>query len=419
MQKGNLIINDPVYGFTVIPRGLLCKVIDHPLFQRLDRIRQLGMSGIVYPGATHTRKQHSIGAFHLMQEAIRSLTEKGIFIFDAEAEAVGIAILLHDIGHGPYSHVLEQTLVNNLSHEEISLMMMEKMNEDFNGELGLAIKIYRDEYPKHFFHELICSQLDMDRLDYLCRDSFYTGVREGNIGAARIIKMLDVADDRLVVRSKGIYSVENYLMSRRLMYWQVYLHKTAVAAEELLRATLERAKELAAEGVELPCSPALRHFLYGNISAQDFRNAPTHLQRYSELDDCDILSALKAWQTAPDSILSTLAKGFINRHLFKARIYDDNIPDGLITELQERISAELNLPMDKTHYFVRTKTVEKEMYSATSEGIGILFPDGEIRDVATASHIVRTDRPETGDRKHYVFTLGTMLPEKDRSSVTP
>lgn len=407
MQKGNLIINDPVYGFTGIPRGLLCEIIDHPLFQRLDRIRQLGMSGIVYPGATHTRKQHSIGAFHLMQEAIRSLTEKGVFVFNSEAEAAGIAILLHDIGHGPYSHVLEHTLVSDLNHEKISLMMMERMNEDLHGALGLAIKIFRNEYPKHFFHELICSQLDMDRLDYLCRDSFYTGVREGNIGAARIIKMLDVVDDRLVVSSKGIYSVENYLMSRRLMYWQVYLHKTAVAAEELLRSTLERARELALEGVELFCSPALRHFLYGDITARNFESNPTHLQRYAELDDCDILSALKAWQSAPDRILSALAAGFINRKLFKARIYDGCIPAGLIEETQRQVAKKLDIPSDKAHYFVRTKTVEKEMYSAASEGIGMLFPDGSIRDVAAVSHIVRTDMPEKSDRKHYVFTYDT------------
>lgn len=403
MQKGSLIINDPVYGFTGIPRGLLCEIIEHPLFQRLGRIRQLGMAGIVYPGATHTRKQHSIGAFHLMQEAFRSLAEKGVFVFDSETEAAEAAILLHDIGHGPYSHVLEHVLVADVAHETLSALMMERINADLRGELALAIKIFRDEYPKHFFHELICSQLDMDRLDYLCRDSFYTGVREGNIGAARIIKMLDVADDRLVVSSKGIYSVENYLMSRRLMYWQVYLHKTAVAAEELLRATLERARELALNGTELFCTPALRHFLYDTVTGSDFETNPIHLQRYAELDDSDILSALKVWQSAPDKTLATLAGCFIGRRLFKTDVYDDDIPDGLTDELKAQAALELNIPLAQAHYFVRTKTVEKEMYSASAEGIGILYPDGTVRDVATASHIVRTDSPATGDRKHYVF----------------
>ena len=241
------IINDPVFGFIKIKRGLLYDIVSHPLFQRLNRINQLGLTSVVYPGARHTRFQHSLGAFHLMSEAVKSLTEKGIYIFDSEAEAVQAAILMHDIGHGPFSHVLEHTLIHGISHEDISLMMMEQINRDLRGELNLAISIFKDEYPNKIYHQLISSQLDMDRLDYLRRDSFYTGVTEGNIGSARIIKMLNVKDDRLVVEAKGIYSIENYLTTRRLMYWQVYLHKTTVGYEKILVNALLRAKKLVKE----------------------------------------------------------------------------------------------------------------------------------------------------------------------------
>ena len=259
------IINDPVFGFIKIPRGLLYNIVKHPLMQRLTRIKQLGLASVVYPAAQHTRFQHSLGAFHLMSEAILSLQQKGNFIFDSEAEAVEAAILMHDIGHGPLSHVLENTLINGISHEEISLLMMEQINEEMNGELNLAMKIFKDEYPKQFLHQLISSQLDMDRLDYLRRDSFFTGVTEGNIGSARIIKMLDVVDDKLVVDSKGIYSIENYLTSRRLMYWSVYLHKTAVAFEKVLINLLTRAKYLAQQGKEIFAPPQLHFFLYNHI----------------------------------------------------------------------------------------------------------------------------------------------------------
>jgi HD superfamily phosphohydrolase len=255
------IINDPVFGFIKIPRGLLLSIVKHPLFQRLSRIKQLGLASVVYPGAQHTRFQHSLGAFHLMSEAVQSLSQKGIFFFDSETEALQAAILMHDIGHGPFSHVLENTLIRGISHEDISLMMMDQINQEMNGQLNLAIKIYKDEYPKRFMHQLISSQLDVDRLDYLRRDSFFTGVHEGNIGSARIIKMLDVADDQLVVNSKGIYSIENYLTSRRLMYWQVYLHKTAVGYEKILVNTLLRARQLMREGRRLFASPALAFFL--------------------------------------------------------------------------------------------------------------------------------------------------------------
>src|SRR5574344_2111604 len=299
------IINDPVFGFIKIPKGLLYDIVRHPLMQRLNRINQSGLASVVYPGARHTRFQHSLGAFHLMSEAIVSLQQKGVFIFDSEAEAVEAAILMHDIGHGPFSHVLEDTLIHGISHEDISLLMMEQINKDMGGKLNLAISIFKDEYPNKIFHQLISSQLDMDRLDDLRRDSFFTGVTEGNIGSARIIKMLDVADDKLVIESKGIYSIENYLTSRRLMYWQVYLHKTAVAYEKVLINTLNRAKYLAKQGETLFAPPALHYFLYHDVDQLWFRTHDEALQYYEELDDSDIWSTLKVWMHHSDKILST------------------------------------------------------------------------------------------------------------------
>jgi HD superfamily phosphohydrolase len=339
------IINDPVFGFINIPKGLLYDIVRHPLLQRLTRIKQVGLSSVVYPGAQHTRFQHSLGAFHLMSEAITQLASKGNFIFDSEAEAVQAAILLHDIGHGPFSHVLEDTIVKGVSHEEISLMLMEQMNKEMNGQLSLAIQIFKDEYPKRFLHQLVSGQLDMDRLDYLRRDSFYTGVTEGNIGSARIIKMLDVADDRLVVESKGIYSIENFLTARRLMYWQVYLHKTSVAYEKMLISTLLRAKELASQGVELFASPALRFFLYNDINPTEFYNNPDCLENFIQLDDNDIWTALKVWSTHTDKVLSTLSTGMINRNIFKVEISSEPISEDRKKELTLHISQQLGITL--------------------------------------------------------------------------
>ena len=283
------IINDPVFGFIKIPKGLLMDIVNHPLMQRLTRINQLGLASVVYPSARHTRFQHSIGAYHLMSGAILSLQQKGCFIFDSEAEAAGAAILMHDIGHAPFSHVLEHTLISGISHEEISMMMMEVINRDLGGQLTLAIKLFKDDYPKHFLHQLISSQLDMDRLDYLRRDCFFTGVTEGNIGSDRIIKMLNVANDELVVEHKGLFSIENYLTSRRLMYWQVYLHKTAVASERILVSALLRAKHLCAMGQNVFASPALAYFLKNNVNAQWFATHNECLEMYSQLDDSDMV----------------------------------------------------------------------------------------------------------------------------------
>ena len=397
------VVNDPVYGFVSVPRGLLCELINHPAFQRLSRIRQLGMSALVYPGATHTRWAHSLGAYHLMREAFRALKEKGVFVFDVEEEGAEIAILLHDIGHGPFSHVLEHTLIEHLSHEEITRALMRRLNREFGGALGMAIQIYSDEYPKRFLHQLICSQLDTDRLDYLCRDSFYTGVREGNIGAARLIKMLSVADDRLVVEGKGLYSVENYLMARRLMYWQEYLHKTAVAAEEMLRAALERAKELTRGGVRLFASPQLEYFLRSEVQTSHFEEDEECINHFLNLNDSDILCALGVWQHSEDAVLSALAGGFVNRRLFKADIFEGNVSGDTLDDCRERVAAQLHIPLEATRYFVRRRFVSKEMYSANAEGIKVQMPDGAIADVSDVSHIVRGEAVTMEEGRTYVF----------------
>ena len=397
------VVNDPVYGFVSVPRGLLCELINHPAFQRLSRIRQLGMSALVYPGATHTRWAHSLGAYHLMREAFRALKEKGVFVFDVEEEGAEIAILLHDIGHGPFSHVLEHTLIEHLSHEEITRALMRRLNRELGGALGMAIQIYSDEYPKRFLHQLICSQLDTDRLDYLCRDSFYTGVREGNIGAARLIKMLSVADDRLVVEGKGLYSVENYLMARRLMYWQVYLHKTAVAAEEMLRAALERAKELTRGGVRLFASPQLEYFLRSEVQTSHFEEDEECINHFLNLNDSDILCALGVWQHSEDAVLSALAGGFVNRRLFKADIFEGNVSSEALDDCRERVAAQLHIPPEATRYFVRRRFVSKEMYSANAEGIKVQMPDGAIADVSDVSHIVRGEAVTMEEGRTYVF----------------
>ena len=402
MSYERKIINDPVFGFINIPKGLLYDIVRHPLLQRLTRIKQVGLSSVVYPGAQHTRFQHSLGAFYLMSEAITQLTAKGNFIFDSEAEAVQAAILLHDIGHGPFSHVLEDTIVKGITHEEISLMLMERMNKEMNGQLSLAIQIFKDEYPKRFLHQLVSGQLDMDRLDYLRRDSFYTGVTEGNIGSARIIKMLDVADDRLVVESKGIYSIENFLTARRLMYWQVYLHKTSVAYEKMLISTLLRAKELAAQGVELFASPALHFFLYRNITPEEFYANPDCLENFIQLDDNDIWTALKVWSTHTDKVLSTLSTGMINRNIFKVEISSEPVSEERIKELTLQISQQLGITLSEANYFVSTPIIEKNMYNPADDSIDIIYKDGTIKNIAEASDMLNISLLSKKVKKYYL-----------------
>ena len=396
------IISDPVFGFIKIKRGLLYDIVQHPFFQRLNRINQLGLASVVYPGARHTRFQHSLGAFHLMSEAIKSLTEKGVYIFDSEAEAVQAAILMHDIGHGPFSHVLENTLIHGISHEDISLMMMEQINHDLKDQLNLAISIFKDEYPNKIFHQLISSQLDMDRLDYLRRDSFYTGVTEGNIGSARIIKMLNVADDKLVVDSKGIYSIENYLTTRRLMYWQVYLHKTAVGYEKVLVNTLKRAKYLVRQGQDVFATPALAYFLKNDIDAQWFASHPEALQMYAELDDSDIWSALKVWKHSDDKILSTLATDMTDRHLFKVEVTEQRPEDDYLQEKMHQIAVAMGIPDEDAHYLLTLTEIGKDMYNPEDDSIGILYKDGTVKDIAEASEILNVKLLSKKIRKYYL-----------------
>ena len=396
------IINDPVFGFIKIPRGLLYDIVRHPLFQRLGRINQLGLASVVYPGARHTRFQHSIGAFHLMSEAILSLQQKGVFIFESEAEAVQAAILMHDIGHGPFSHVLENTLITGISHEDISLLMMERINHDLGQQLGMAISIFRDQYPKRFLHQLISSQLDMDRLDYLRRDSFFTGVTEGNIGSARIIKMLNVVDDRLVVEQKGIYSLENYLTTRRLMYWQVYLHKTAVGYEKVLVNMLTRAKDLVRQGQHVFASPALTYFIENDVDAEWFHTHDEAFAMYADLDDSDIWSAMKAWRHHPDRILSTLATDMLDRHIFKVEVSEEPPTTERLEALRTEIARRMDIPVADAHYMMSLAPIQKDMYSVDDDSIDILYKDGTIRSITEASEILNVQLLSKKIRKYYL-----------------
>jgi len=395
------IINDPVFGFIRVPHGLLLDIVRHPYFYRLSRIKQLGGANIVYPGAQHTRFQHSLGAYHLTTKAIHSLQTKGQFIFDSEAEAVEAAILMHDIGHGPFSHVLEHTIIQGVDHEEISLMIMEKLNEEMRGQLTLAIKIFKDEYPKHFLHQLISSQLDMDRLDYLKRDSFFSGVNEANIGSSRIIDMLDVVDDHLVVERKGIYSIENYLVSRRLMYWQVYFHKTSVSAEHVMINALTRAKELAQKGVELFASPALRFFLYNNVDRKEFFSNPECLKNYLALDDNDIWSAMKVWCESEDKILSTLSYDFINRRIFKVEVSDGPASEVHVEEKLNELAKRFDVTKEEARNLISIIQIGKDMYNLEDDKIQILESDGTTHDISEASDMLNTSLLSKKVHKHY------------------
>jgi HD superfamily phosphohydrolase len=397
------IINDPVLGFITIPNELIYELVQHPLFQRLTRIKQLGLASVVYPGAQHTRFQHSLGAMHLVGETVKQLRLKGHVITAAEENAVLVAMLLHDIGHGPFSHVLEHTIVNGVSHEELSLKMMEMINDEMGGRLTLAINIFMDRYEKRFLHELISSQLDMDRMDYLCRDCFFTGVMEGSIGAARIIKMLNVVDDKLVVEAKGIYSIENFLVARRFMYWQVYLHKTSVAAERMLVNILSRAKELVKQGVELFATPALRYFLENDVDANSFETDYV-LKKYVELDDVDVMSAVKVWTKAEDVVLRELSSGFIERRFFKAVTGEDMLlynTDNLRRQYAERFGVDESL----ARYFYVEEVVRSNTYNPDGANIMIMYNDGRLDDVAHASDMMNVDMMREMIEKRYLFYL--------------
>lgn len=372
MPSKKKIINDPVFGFIRIHSELLYDILQHPYMQRLSRIKQLGVSNMVYPGAVHTRLNHSLGAMHLMHEAIHNLREKGIGVSESEEVASMAAILLHDVGHGPFSHVLENTLVDGISHEDISLLMMQQINHDLTGSMQMtlqgeverpldeAIAIFKDEYPRHFLHQLISSQLDVDRMDYLCRDSFFCGVTEGSIASQRILKMLNVASDRLVLDAKGIYSVEKFIVARRLMYWQVYLHKTSVAAEQMLIHILRRAKMLAMQGHEIFGTPALRYFLYNQVTREDFHLGSEALRQYALLDDTDIHSAMKVWEQSSDVILSTLSQAYTNRQLFKSRELQQPLSDEERMRLRKEYAIHYGIAEEDAEYFFCSHSIAVE-----------------------------------------------------------
>jgi HD superfamily phosphohydrolase len=374
-----------VYGFISIPTELIFDLIEHPYFQRLRYIKQLGMTHLVYPGALHTRFHHALGAMHLMGMAIETLCNKGHQVSKEEEEAVIIAILLHDIGHGPFSHALEETIVEGISHEDISAMLMDKLNEQFGGKLNTAISIFKDTYPHKFLHQLVSGQLDMDRMDYLNRDSFFTGVSEGVISSDRIIKMLNVKDDQIVVEEKGIYSVEKFLIARRLMYWQVYLHKTVIAAEQLLNKILHRARELAVEGVNLPATPALGHFLKKAISREAFMHEDHHLEIFASLDDTDIMTSVKIWATNGDPVLSRLCRDLVQRNLYKVDITNTPPDEQFIAKLKVIAIKKYNLTESEANYFVFKDTIRNYAYRPGDGDIRLLMKDGTIKDIAAAS----------------------------------
>lgn len=379
------IVNDPVYGFITIPSEFLFRLIEHPLFQRLRRIRQLGLTSLVYPGALHTRFHHALGAMHLMMEAIETLRMKGSEISDNEAEATLAAILLHDIGHGPYSHSLEHCIVSGLSHEEISLLIMSQLNDEFKGQLTLAIEIFSGKYHKKFLHQLVSSQLDMDRLDYLKRDSFYTGVSEGVINTDRLIKMLIIQNGELMVEAKGIYSIEKFIVARRLMYWQVYYHKTVLGAENILINLLKRAKYLALKGVELFGTPTLLYFLYNQFRKQDFQKDAQLIQRFALLDDFDVFTSVKVWVNHDDRVLSYLANSLVNRYLFRTELINNPFTDSDISDLEKLISKNLKIDLNDVKYLYSQGQITNNAYVPETDKISIYNKDGSVTDISASS----------------------------------
>ncbi|EGV45013.1 HD domain-containing protein [Bizionia argentinensis JUB59] len=377
------IFNDPIYGFITIPNALIFDLIEHKYFQRLRRISQMGLAYLVYPGANHTRFHHALGCMHLMQKAVQVLRFKGVDISFDEENALYIAILLHDIGHGPFSHAMEHSIVNGVSHEHISLKFMEVLNTEFNGSLTRAIQMFKGEYPRPFMCALISSQFDMDRADYLKRDSFYTGVAEGNINSDRLITMLNVVNDELVVEEKGIYSIEKFLMARRLMYWQVYLHKTGIVAEQLLMRVLQRAKELTLQGVYLEATKPLKFFLENDIQIDNFTNEK--LDTFSKLDDYDIVIAMKTWQYHDDFVLKNLCEMLINRQLLKVKLKKNPIKVEKLQEHSEKLMAEYNISKKEADYFVFTGSISNQAYEQNSQPINVLFQSGKIQNVVKAS----------------------------------
>jgi hypothetical protein len=405
------IVNDPVHGFVTICSELLFDLIEHPVFQRLRRIRQLGMTSYVYPGALHTRFHHAIGAMHLMQETIDTLRLKGFEITREEAEATLAAILLHDIGHGPYSHALEHSIVSGMGHEELSLLLMHRLNREFQGRLGMAIEVFTNNYPKHFLHQLVSSQLDMDRLDYLKRDSFYTGVSEGVINTDRIIKMLTVHNDELMIEDKGIYSIEKFIVARRLMYWQVYYHKTVVSAENMLINLLKRAKFLAESGEKIFSTPALELFLQHRFSREDFAVDENLVEKFALLDDYDIFSAIKVWMEHSDFLLSMLSRSLVNRQLFRAEFSDHPMNEVRVGALRNAIQRKWpQAGPGAEAYLLTTGTITNNAYIPEHDKIYLLYRDGKVSDIAEASDQLNISVLTSAVSKHFIIYPKT-IPE--------
>jgi len=397
------IVNDPVYGFIHIPNEFILDLIEHPYFQRLCRISQMGLSYLVYPGARHTRFHHALGCMYLMQQAIQTLRYKQVEITPEEEEGLYIAILLHDIGHGPFSHAMEHSIVEGISHEEISLAFMEELNRQFEGKLSIAIEIFQKKYHKQFMNQLISSQLDMDRLDYLKRDSFYSGVSEGNINSQRIIAMLTVKDDTLIVEEKGIYSIEEFLVARRLMYWQVYLHKTSIGAEFVLIRILARVKEPTQQGKKLPMTTALRFFVENHITKETFDRHALHL--FAQLDDYDIISGLKEWQYGDDWVLAKLSQMILNRDLLRVKLYKSPVEKEKVQELLQETAQQLNISEDLAHYFVFTGEISNTAYRKDEQNILIYTKNNKIVDVTKASDQMNLDALSTKVTKYYLCSL--------------
>ena len=396
------ILNDPVYGFITLNKGILLNIVDHPYFQRLGRIKQLGLTYLVYPGAHHTRFHHAIGAAHLMEQAVQTLKENGITISNDEKMAVILAILLHDIGHGPFSHALENSFVRGINHEEISKFFMHSLNHNFGGDLTLAIEIFNDQYPKRFLHDLVSSQLDMDRLDYLKRDSFFTGVSEGVVSNQRIIKMFSVVNDEIVIKEKGIYSIEKFIVARRLMYWQVYLHKTVLSAEFLLAKILERARELLNSGSNLFTVPNLKYFLTKSIT-KDNVSQVEFLNHFSKIDDYDILTCIKVWTDDNDKVISKLSEMLINRSLLKVKISAKKFSDEEIDKIFKKNQKSLGFSNNEMQYFVFQKEMENNAYDPRKDEIKILFNDGSLKDITKASDNLNISALSKAVKKYYLF----------------
>jgi HD superfamily phosphohydrolase len=406
--KSQKILNDPVYGFITIPSELIFAIIDHPYFQRLRRIRQLGLTDFVYPGALHTRFHHALGAMHLMSITLDNLRIKGTEISEEEYEAALIAILLHDIGHGPFSHALEYSLLRGIPHEELSLLTIELLNEEFGGQLTLALRIFKNQYPKKFLNQLVSSQLDIDRLDYLQRDCFFTGVSEGTIGADRIIKMMAVKDDQLVIEEKGIYSIENFLSARRLMYWQVYLHKTTVSAEKMLINLIQRAKILAQGGRNFYVTEEMAYFMSQEVSLADFKADSSLLKKFLQLDDFDIWGAIKLWKNDPDYVLRNISQMFLTRKLFKINLVNEPFSSEEIEHLRAKAQKKLQVPDEDLGYFFSTGTISNFGY-LEKDRISILTKKGEVVDVASAADLPNIKIMSKMVEKHYVCVAKSLI----------